>query len=861
RWDNNITRRDVYLQDNATEVQGEPSGWDKFIFWIISGFGSPRNIDAWIQVFYEDLRDGQVKPVPAGVKVEVWDYDPITGDDKLAKGHTVQLRGPDGELTSAVRMTFSTSESGERGPDLYCRVIKPSGAEFAEFIANSFFAAGADHWSSRSQTASEGGFYEEDFSGDRLGIDSPLRLILRPTGIRIQAAFESYSVVNNEFEKLPAGIPVKIMDSNPAAPQPVLATVTTDENGEIRTSLPKREDYHPSIYFLIEKTGDPSLFLLVDYFLDQDRWDSRTKQGEVIASDGSVRTISGHFQNWTQDSLVGANERLRFRLEAPGIQMHLRFEYFDREAGGYRPLPVGTEVEVWEDDAAATQPLVTGTVGQDGRAEIAVPKGGRDRLNLYARVVMRRRLSAGSDAIIPPTVDVRQGGNVIHWDTKGQTATDGTTAGLFTNVEARVPTTGGPLVFRIGTGAADATVEHAAPFILRVIGEAHDWLRTRTNGDWSGVSNLQVELFNSAAEGSKFDSGRTRISLNTDHTAPGAAQPDHWNREIIAHQYGHAVLETLYLDPSRTTVAVPNHRGYNPTDERNPRLAFAEGWADYVANAHKTTPTRPDPSGHGWRGSDGDGTDSSGEIVPIAVANMLYQIDQEIVKQGHTDNSDPVNQRRFLALIWNPIQSLSADANLQVPYQLYRAIQSANLAASDLIPPHDITHIRQEVRHAFEQNGMVFTRGRIQAAAQRSAQNLGAAPPVPEVWRFQVRPVDQARLNVATMGRITAYRIQARRVGTADFVDLDPIVEVPEGDANQRATIDVNLTAARQAAVLSSSGPHDFRVRARDEFGAWDTFADDFTGNTDTHGTGVTSNDTWQRNRLHSIHGAAIHVP
>ncbi|NOZ29637.1 MAG: S8 family serine peptidase, partial [Chloroflexi bacterium] len=30
RWDNNITRRDVYLQDNATEVQGEPSGWDKF---------------------------------------------------------------------------------------------------------------------------------------------------------------------------------------------------------------------------------------------------------------------------------------------------------------------------------------------------------------------------------------------------------------------------------------------------------------------------------------------------------------------------------------------------------------------------------------------------------------------------------------------------------------------------------------------------------------------------------------------------------------------------------------------------------------------------------------------------------------
>jgi hypothetical protein len=47
---------------------------------------------------------------------------------------------------------------------------------------------------------------------------------------------------------------------------------------------------------------------------------------------------------------------------------------------------------------------------------------------------------------------------------------------------------------------------------------------------------------------------------------------------------------------------------------------------------------------------------------------------------------------------------------------------------------------------------------------------------------------------------------------------------------------------------------------ARDEFSAWDTFADDFTGNT-AGATGVTNNNTWQRTRLGSILAAPIAVP
>ena len=41
-------------------------------------------------------------------------------------------------------------------------------------------------------------------------------------------------------------------------------------------------------------------------------------------------------------------------------------------------------------------------------------------------------------------------------------------------------------------------------------------------------------------------------------------------------------------------------------------------------------------------------------------------------------------------------------------------------------------------------------------------------------------------------------------------------------------------------------------MQARDEFGAWDNFDDDFTGN---GGATATNNEQWQRNRLNALRG------
>ena len=97
-----------------------------------------------------------------------------------------------------------------------------------------------------------------------------------------------------------------------------------------------------------------------------------------------------------------------------------------------------------------------------------------------------------------------------------------------------------------------------------------------------------------------------------------------------------------------------------------------------------------------------------------------------------------------------------------------------------------------------------------------------------------------------------------------NFVDLTPVVSVPEASPDQRAQIDVNLTGARQVGTVIA-GDHAFRVLALDEFGAWETFADDFTGNVDTRPAPVmpriVNNPSWQRSRLGSIHVTNINVP
>jgi hypothetical protein len=518
------------------------------------------------------------------------------------------------------------------------------------------------------------------------------------------------------------------------------------------------------------------------------------------------------------------------RLESPDAGVHLRFTYFDREDGAQRNVPAGTEVEVWEDVAGAAQALARGRLDANGRVSLGVSRGGQATIDLFARLLMRRRLDVG-DSVADSEVEVFRGGAIVQFDTKGRVATNGA-AGAFADVRDRVPAVG-ELTFQIGAGPGDADASLAAPFALRVIGEAHDWLRTRT-GDWNGLLTTTVDLI-AGAGGSRFDSGSDTIFLNGTHAGfAGVAQPDHWNRTAIAHFYGHLVLELLYTAPGRVARGVASHDAYDHRVERDRATAFAEGFAGYVAVAHAGAAS-PDPTGVAWRGADNNGANSSGEVVPAAVATTLWRLDRDVVQPGHAAVTDPVNQRRWRALIWTPIGSLLADAR-QIPFELYRTIQAAALAPGDLIEGHDLAHVRQLVRTAFEANGIVFTRGIIRAAT--TVPSAGRR-------RFPVGPVARARLNVAALGRIAAYRIQAIPPAPAtNLLVLDPVVAAAAAD--QRATIDVDIAEARETGAIEAAGPHSWRVQAQDEFGAWDSFADDF-GAAPANAAPHTTSDLWQR--------------
>jgi subtilisin family serine protease len=596
RLDNNITRRDLHVLDSRDAIPDEPSGAQKFWFWIISGFGSPRDIRLRLMMLYEDVVDGQVKPMPAGVTVQIWDDDTFN-DDLIDTAATRASAHPDGGPATVIDHTINTYEGGERNPDLYIRVLMPEGDAFSDFRRRSYFVSGAPYWMSNLFDEADGGFYRESFGGDSVGVSGAVSVIMRPSGIRVHAKIEVYDPVFNQFEKIPEGVEVVLRDSKNGAPTPILARAATDENGEIRAVILQREDHEPSIYFTIDKDENDPTFSHIGFFYENDRYSSRNVDVEVVSPEGTVSTRSGHFENWTDPRLVAADETLRIRLRPPGVLAHLKFEYFDREAGTHLPVPQGTHIQAWLDGAHAE--AVNGMVGPDGRAELSVPKNGADKITFSVRVRMSRSFADEPDPVIGPRVIVRQGGSVIEWDTRNRNDATGAN-GLFTDIRNEVGTVAAPKVFQIGTGMGDADVKLSAPYILRVVGDIHHWLRTRTgDGGWRG-NDLTVELDNTAGQGSSFGPSSTTLTIHTAHTAPGArqfdpgnARPDHWNRIAIAHQYGHSVLEDIVqrlIDPA---VAIGNHNGYDGTAETTAARAFAEGWCDYLSYAHLVQETVP----------------------------------------------------------------------------------------------------------------------------------------------------------------------------------------------------------------------------------------------------------------------------
>jgi len=585
----------------------------------------------------------------------------------------------------------------------------------------------------------------------------------------------------------------------------------------------------------------------------------------VVNTEGEVSTRSGHFENLSEARLVSEDKQLRLRITSPKVSLNLRFEYFNREKAAYVPLPSGTKLEVWKDSAGETSPLVTGRVGQNGSAELSVPKGSEDKLDLYVRVVMQIELDSGTQ--LPAEAEVYSGASVITWETRGKTATDGTTAGLFNDVKTKFPTSDDVVTFQIGTGAADATVEHAAPFILSVISDVHTWLRTRVPNSFHGASWLRVNLANTAGEGSKFQQTvlPSVIHLNAGNQAhdsqqldTGNPQNDHWNRLIIAHQYGHVVYERFFIWTGSTEVSVPNHRNFDTENELGNNLtarrrAFAEGFADFIAFRHLRQKVRPkaDISSGGWSaqgaanlnavlGGDtaNDTTLIRSAIAPDAttnLANATCEVSLTALIDPRTNAADVPFQPlrasgyviRFRYRMRGASQVIDLTAKVmdnateRASWSLHAASSEWVTAAYTLTPAQadsitnygnlrlrfiatggsganrqiEISWIEMEAPHparpdrdrqqlswrgsdnrrVFESNGMVFTRAQISnqiagAAARVSQEHTAAVPPTAQVWGFQARPADQARLNIAEMGQITAYRIEAAPAGTTNFV-------------------------------------------------------------------------------------------
>jgi hypothetical protein len=114
--------------------------------------------------------------LPDGLEVEVYDYDPASGDDLIGKG----------QLNNGKVHIIMNAESSEKEPDVYFKVKFTKGDKYRRIKTkhkeNNLYRVWECNkdWSSKEKTTDDGkpGYYD-DFDGKKLGShNAPLKFTI-----------------------------------------------------------------------------------------------------------------------------------------------------------------------------------------------------------------------------------------------------------------------------------------------------------------------------------------------------------------------------------------------------------------------------------------------------------------------------------------------------------------------------------------------------------------------------------------------------------------------------------------------------------------------------------------------------------
>jgi hypothetical protein len=214
----------------------------------------PVNINLQFEVWNTTTK--AFEKLPAGIAVDVVDYDPLSPNDLLDTQHTDSL--------GRVQFNFSSLDpvSGDQ-PDIFF-LVHTNGASHAGHTL-------PEEWSTKGWKAVDGspGYYE-DFAGTQLG-ESGQPLVFR-IGVDFHLKLEYLNVASGIKDPAPKGVPISLRNIQSGGP--ALLTEHTDGKGEVHGvlfNIEAEDDLHFHVEFELE--DDNSIHLKrTRVLMDQPGW-------------------------------------------------------------------------------------------------------------------------------------------------------------------------------------------------------------------------------------------------------------------------------------------------------------------------------------------------------------------------------------------------------------------------------------------------------------------------------------------------------------------------------------------------------------------------------------------------------------
>ena len=256
-------------------------------------------------------------------------------------------------------------------------------------------------------------------------------------------------------------------------------------------------------------------------------------------------------------------------------------------------------------------------------------------------------------------------------------------------------------------------------------------------GDRNGQATQGQQVYHPAEGFERFAGGFASPQFNWDIHL----QERNLRVSTASHEYSHVIhYHTTSLNISDLS---EEFWGHNHDKETNPKVAYAEGWADYASAAfiesHQwlvsatSDVSNPATGRFWWKGKDNNGTDNSGEIVEGAVARTFWNVSPS---GGFLARIEPV---------WRVIRhdgTTTAGRNGRKTFEdFYDTWMAVNTSEAE----------RRKLRQKANIEGIVYSRLYLDKYARNLNGDLNGMRD--EAWvsaksRFTLKPLDEGDLDL-----------------------------------------------------------------------------------------------------------------